>query len=322
MHLGILDQMPRPRHLSVEETVEETIHKVQMAEEWGYERYWFAEHHGTKGMTSSAPEILMATAAAKTKTIHVGSGGILLSQYSPYKVATQMLQLQSIFPGRIEAGVGRSPGGPERIRKALANGVKNETGIYPEKIKQMLHYFAGDQSVQATPRPRVSPQLYSLGLGENSAQLAAELGIGYVFGHFIQSGRGVQAHKQYREYFQPGFLVNPKAITAVFVICGATDEDAEEMAITQDIWLLRTEKGIDSRIPTLEEAKAMRLTTEDKKRIALNRKRMIIGGPAKVKEELSKWSELYECDHWLLLNNTYHFADQRQSYERIAEMFF
>lgn len=321
MHLGILDQMPRPRHLSVEETVAETLKKVQMAEEWGYERYWFAEHHGTKGMTSSAPEILMAVAASKTKTIHVGSGGILLSQYSPYKVATQLLQLQSIFPGRIEAGIGRSPGGPERIRSALANGVKNETGIYPEKVKQLLHYFAGDQSVQATPRPSVSPKLYSLGLGENSAQLAAELGIGYVFGHFIQSGRGLQAHKQYRELFQPGIFARPQAITAMFVICGATDEEAEEWAITQDLWLLRTEKGIDSRIPTLEEAKAIRLTAEDKKRIAANRKRMIIGGPAKVKEALSKWSELYECDHWLLLNNTYHFEDQRKSFERIAEMF-
>src|SRR5690625_3213350 len=122
MKLGILDQMAQLKGMTAEETAAHTIQLAKYVEKLGYERYWFAEHHATEGLASSSPEIMMAATAAGTTKLKVGSGGILLPQYSSYKVAAQLLQLQSLFPGRIEAGVGRSAGSNERIRSLLADG--------------------------------------------------------------------------------------------------------------------------------------------------------------------------------------------------------
>ncbi|MEC1154011.1 LLM class flavin-dependent oxidoreductase [Cytobacillus horneckiae] len=321
MRLSILDQIPRPKGKSVEETIAETLTTVAFAETLGYERYWFAEHHGTKGMTSSSPEILMAAAAARTTTIHVGSGGILLPQYSPYKVASQLLQLQSLFPGRIDGGVGRSPGGNERIRLALSDRRENQLGEYSEKLEELIRFLKGNKGLQATPRTKDAPTLFSLGLGENSAKLAASLGIGYVFGHFINSTRGQNAHKVYRENFTAGWMDSPQALSAVFVICGESDEHAEELAASQDLWLLRTEKGLDSRIPSNEEAKTVKLREEDKKIILRNRRRMIIGDPKTVKEQLNILADKYQSNEWLILTNVYDFEEKRRSFERLASVF-
>ncbi|SDJ24903.1 LLM class flavin-dependent oxidoreductase [Natribacillus halophilus] len=320
MHLGILEQMPAPKGMTTEDTVENTLSLAQYAEELGYERFWFAEHHATKGMTSSSPEIMMAATATRTHAIHVGSGGILLPQYSPYKVASQLLQLQALFPGRIEAGVGRSPGGGERVRSALADGKENQLGEYPDKLEALVEYVQGQssQGLRATPRTETAPAIYSLGLGENSAELAAQLGVGYVYGHFINPTRGQAAHEIYRQNAEHN---TPHAMSAIFVICGESDDHAEELATSQDLWLLRTEKGLDSRVPSVEEAKVTRKTKRDQQKIRENRARMIIGGPRKVREELESLSESYQNDEWLILTNIADVEEKRRSFSRIASLF-
>ncbi|QQK74956.1 LLM class flavin-dependent oxidoreductase [Salicibibacter cibarius] len=323
MNLGILEQMPTPKGKTAEDIVEETLSFGQYAEQLGYERFWFAEHHATKGMASSSPEIMMAALASRTTRLHVGSGGILLPQYSAYKVASQLLQLQALFPGRIEAGVGRSPGGGERVRSALADGKENQLNAYPEKLEALAGYVRGQspQGVRATPRTEAAPPVYSLGLGENSAEIAARLGIGYVYGHFIDPSRGEAAHEVYRQQFTLGSLTAPHALTAVFVICGESDAHAEKLATSQDMWLLRTEKGLDSRVPTVEEAKAAKKTERDQQKIRENRRRMIIGGPDTVREQLSYLTERYHNDKWLILTNIHDVNEKRRSFERIISLF-
>ncbi|RPF50083.1 LLM class flavin-dependent oxidoreductase [Aquisalibacillus elongatus] len=321
MELGILEQMAQPKDKSAEETVADTIEMAQLAEKLGYGRYWFAEHHATKGMASSSPEIMMAAVASKTSKIKVGSGGILLPQYSSYKLAAHLFQLQALFPGRIEAGVGRSPGGGERIRSLLADGKPSQLDDYPEKLRDLITFLSKSGKVRAAPRTEDSPELFSLGLGENSAKLAAELGIGYVYGHFINPSRGEAAHQDYRDHFKEGYLPKPIQRSAVFIICGETDEHAEELAVSQDIWLLRVEKGLDSRIPSIGEANKVMLSEKDKKKIQDNRKRMIIGGPNKVKRELDQLSNEYQCFDWLVLTNIYDFKEKQQSYRRIMELY-
>ncbi|WP_042224712.1 MsnO8 family LLM class oxidoreductase [Oceanobacillus manasiensis] len=321
MRLGVLDQMAQPKGMSAEETAVRTIKLAKYVENLGYERYWFAEHHGTKGLVSSAPEIMMAALAGQTKRIAVGSGGILLPQYSAYKVAAQLLQLQALYPGRIEAGVGRSPGGSETIRSLLADGKPNQMAEYPEKLRSLLHFIQGEGKVRAAPRTEVSPGLFSLGLGENSAEFAAELGIGYVFGHFIKPERGEASHRQYREMFNPGLLSSPIARTAIFVVCGEDDTHAEELARSQDIWLLQVEKGLDSRVPSVQEANEKRLSVRDEEKIQYNRRRMIVGGPEKVKSELLRLSKIYQCEDWLILTNLFDFKEKERSYQRIKNLF-
>lgn len=321
MKLGILDQMAQPKGMSAEEQSKQTIEMARAVEDLGYERYWFAEHHGTKGLASSSPEMMMAATAAKTNSIKVGSGGILLPQYSAYKVAAQLSQLQALFPGRIEAGVGRSPGGSETIRSLLADGKPNQLAEYPEKLTDLMGFLHGEGKVRAAPRTENAPHLYALGLSENSARLAASLGIGYVYGHFIRPNRGEESLYAYQTNFQPGYLTQPNARAAIFVICGETDEHAEELAVSQDAWLLQVEKGLDSRVPSIAEAKTKSWRKGERNRIWDNRKRMIIGGPQKVKDELLCLSERYRCDDWLILSNIYDPYEKLQSYRRIMELF-
>lgn len=321
MKLGILDQMAQPKNVNAEEMAARTIELARAVEKLGYERYWFAEHHATKGLASSAPEIMMAATAASTQTLKVGSGGILLPQYSAYKVATQLFQLQALFPGRIEAGVGNSPGGNEKIRALLADEAPKQLDKYPDKLRDLVAFLQKEGRIKAAPRTEHTPELFSLGLGENSADLAAQLGIGYVYGHFINPTRGEAAHRQYRNNFNEGLFTKPHARSAIFVICGTTDEHAEELAISQDVWLLQVEKGLDSRVPSIAEAKTMKFRESEKEQMHNNRKRMIIGGPEKVREELLRLSALYECDDWLILTNIYDFKEKLLSYERIINLF-
>ncbi|WP_336885152.1 LLM class flavin-dependent oxidoreductase [Caldalkalibacillus salinus] len=323
IQISILDQMATPTGKSAEDVARDTIAQVKYAEQLGFKRYWFAEHHGTSGLSSSSPEVMMAVSASLTETIHVGSGGILLPQYSPLKVATQLLQLESLFPGRIDGGVGRSPGGVERVRRALANDKEPQLQTYPQKLDTLTRYVQGKDvdGVYATPRTVTAPSIFSLGLGENSAQLAAHHGVGYVYGHFISPDRGKAAHWTYRASFRSMYMAEPKALTAVFVICGADDEHAETLALSQDVWLLRTEKGLNTHIPSLEEARAVPLSSRDHQKIKQNRGRMIIGGPEKVKDSLLLLAEEHQVDELMVLTNIYDEKEKQASYTRLAELF-
>lgn len=319
MRLNILDQMPIPMNQTAEEMATQTTQLVQKAEQWGYERYWFAEHHGTKGLISSSPELWMASMAAKTSTIKLGSGGILLPQYSSYKVASQLNQLAVAFPGRIDGGLGRSPGGTEKIRKALANDKENEMNQFWNKVDDIINWttFHSYKGITASPFPHSPADLFVLGLGERSANEAAERGLGFVHGYFIQPARFKEAHFSYQKAFNPHFLKAPEAITAVFVVCGETDSHAEQLAESQDLWLLQTEKGLDSRIPV---NLPQRLTEKEKERIQENRKRMIIGSLSTVKEKLDRLSEEVHSDQFLVLSNLYDFNERVRSYERLAKL--
>ncbi len=323
MRLGILDQMPQPKGRSAEETAEHTIDMACHAEDLGYESYWFAEHHATRGMVSSSPEIMMAAAAARTQSIKVGSGGILLPQYSAYKVAAQISQLESLFPGRIEAGVGRSTGGGDFVRKRLADFKANQLVDYPEKLEDLVKYLNREGKIRPAPRTTEKPDLYALGLGENSAELAAKLGIGYVFGHFIKPARGEAAFETYRAAFEPGLLRAPKSKACVFVICGEDDAHAERLAASQHVWLLNVEKGLDSRVPDVDEAlhRMDSLNEKEKGKVEQNRERMIIGGPQTVKQQLDHYSELYQCDDWLLLCNLHDWEEKKKSFERVIGLY-
>lgn len=210
MKLGVLDQVPLSKGQTVTEKMQETIKMATLAEELGYTRYWFAEHHGTKGMQSTAPEILMAAIAAKTESIRVGSGGILLPQYSPFKIAEVTKQLESIFPGRVDIGLGRSPGGTSALRRALVDGTPRRLDDFWRQVDDLIHYVRDtlprthpNAGVKAAPAIDTPPPLWILGIGENSAEQAAKRGLGYVFGHFIKSARGEQAMRTYREHFRP-----------------------------------------------------------------------------------------------------------------------
>ncbi|CAM4072340.1 LLM class flavin-dependent oxidoreductase [Mesobacillus thioparans] len=327
MKLSVLDQSVISSGDSAAQAFRKTVELAQITEDLGYTRFWVAEHHNTNGIAGSSPEILISHIASMTKRIRIGSGGVLLPQYSPYKVAENFKVLEALFPNRIDAGFGRSPGGSATTRLALTDGLRKSLNEFPRQISDLkgflLNELPGDHpfhGIKAYPDKTAFPELWLLGITHRGARLAAEQGTAFTYGHFITPANGKRALEQYYREFQPSpFLKKPKANVCIFVVCTESQEKAEELALSQDLWLLRVEKGMDTRIPSLEEAKNTKLTAADSNRIMENRKRMIIGTPQKVKNDLMRLSDYYGTEEFMIINNLHSFQDKVDTYTLLAE---
>ena len=327
MKLSVLDQSVIRKGGNASEALQNTLKLAEVTEELGYTRFWTAEHHNSNGMAGTSPEVLISAIASRTKRIRVGSGGILLPQYSPFKVAEDFSVLEALFPNRIDLGLGRSPGGSPETRLALTDGLRKSMNEFPRQVRD-LQDFLGESvpeghpyhGVTAYPMTETKPEMWVLGVTHRGARVAAENGTAFTFGHFIHPDNGKDSLTYYYEHFLPSpLLKNPLSNVCIFIVCAPTLEKAEELALSQDFWLLSVEQGKDTRIPTIEEAKGAVLTENERKRIQENRKRMLIGTPEMVKEELLKLSETYQTDEFLILTNVYSFKDKVRSYQLLAE---
>ncbi|MDX8045851.1 LLM class flavin-dependent oxidoreductase [Gracilibacillus sp. S3-1-1] len=330
MKLSVLDQAPISRGDSPEQTLANTLELAKWTEELGFHRYWVAEHHNTNGLASSSPQIMMTRIASVTNTIRVGSGGVLLPQYSPYKIAEDFKTMAGFFPNRIDLGVGRSPGGSQLTRSALTDNQNKSLNDFPRQLNDLQGFLHNSlprehefRMVKAGPRVDKLPPLWVLGLSERGAINAAEQGVGFVFGHFINPTNGEKAMQAYRDHFQPSVTLDkPKTIACVFVVCADTEEEAERLAETQDKWLLSVGKGGDTKVPSMEEVRKKSYTSEELEMIKENRKRTIIGTPTKVKEELTHLQQLYQTDEFMIITNIYDFEAKKKSYQLIAEAMY
>ncbi|QAS50866.1 LLM class flavin-dependent oxidoreductase [Halobacillus litoralis] len=329
MKLSVLDQSPISKGQTATEALQQTISLAQSTEKSGYHRYWVAEHHSTNGLASTSPEILIGQIAAATNRIRVGSGGVLLPQYSPLKVAENFRMLEAFYPGRIDLGLGRSPGGGKKTRLALTDGQEKSLSAFSRQVKELQQFLNGSVpkgdsyfGVSARPYTPNQPDMWVLGLTARGAKHAAVNGAGFTFGHFINPDQGREAIHVYREKFKPlKEADNPRVNVCIFVICADTEEEAEELALSQDLWLLQVEKGIETRVPSIEEAKEYPYTEEEINKIHQNRRRCIIGGPTKVKNELTRLADLYGTDEFLIITNIFNFTEKLKSYERVAKLF-
>ena len=198
---------------------------ARRCDELGYHRYWVAEHHASDTLASSSPEILVTRLAAETERIRVGSGGVMLSHYSPFKVAENFRLLEVLYPGRIDLGVGRAPGSDGLTAAALAYG--NPLGIeyYPAKVKDLIAFVSGGipiteafHDLKATPKTATTPEVWMLGSSYDSAAYAARFGLPYSHAHFIAPQLATEALQQYRERFVPEHLTKAYASIGVFAI--------------------------------------------------------------------------------------------------------
>ncbi|MEH7120017.1 LLM class flavin-dependent oxidoreductase [Neobacillus vireti] len=327
MKLSVLDQSVICKGESASTALQKTVQLAQKTEALGYTRFWVAEHHNTNGMAGSSPEVLISHIASNTRHIRVGSGGVLLPQYAPYKIAENFKVLEALFPNRIDVGIGRSPGGSATTRLALTDGLRKSLNDFPRQVKDLQGFLQNQipldhpfRDVQAFPDTASLPEMWILGMTHRGARLAAENGTAFTYGHFITPLNGGQAMDYYYQHFQPSpTITEPKANVCVFVVCASTQEKAEELALSQDLWLLAVEKGIDTRIPSIEEAKSTSLSIEQRKKIQENRKRMIIGTPQQVKSEIFRLSEKYRTDEFMIISNIYNFEDKIEIYRLLAE---
>ncbi|MGX8790363.1 LLM class flavin-dependent oxidoreductase [Oceanobacillus sp. M60] len=329
MKLSVLDQSPISMGETSEAALQHTLELAKWTEELGYHRYWVAEHHNTNGLSISAPEIVMTRIASVTSRIRVGSGGILLPQYSAYKVAEIGKTLATFFPDRIDLGIGNSPGGSPQTRAALTDNQNRSLAEFPRQAADLQGFLHNSlprdhdfRLVKATPRVNQVPPLWILGLSARSANYAAELGTGFIFGHFINPEKGVKALQTYRENFTPSVsMENPQSIVCIFIVCAETEEEAEEHALTQDKWLLNVSKGLGTKVTSSEAVyrDMDKLSAEDREIIQKNRERCIIGTPETVKQQLLELQEKYQTDEFMVINNTFDFEAKKKSYRLLAE---
>ncbi|RAS94020.1 hypothetical protein A6E21_16350, partial [Bacillus cereus] len=292
--------------------------------------FWVSEHHNSVSLAGSSPEILISHIAAKTERMRVGSGGVMLPHYSPYKVAENFRVLEALYPNRIDLGVGRAPGGMPIATRALQEGKMVSLDQYPEQIADVAMYLH-DQvpenhhyaNLKATPVIPTSPDMWLLGSSGESAKIAAQQGASFAFAQFINGYGGPEVMEAYQKQFQPSYLGDkPKSIVAIFVICGETTEEAEKIASSLDLSILLLEQGKRTTgTPSIETAQNYSYSAYDLFRIKENRQRMIVGDPSSVKEQIVNLSKAYNTDEFMIVTITHRFEDKLNSYRLLANAF-
>ncbi|MCC2337993.1 LLM class flavin-dependent oxidoreductase [Bacillus tropicus] len=328
--LSVLDQSPISDGSTAAKAFSHTVTLAQEVEKLGYTRFWVSEHHNSVSLAGSSPEILISHIAAKTERMRVGSGGVMLPHYSPYKVAENFRVLEALYPNRIDLGVGRAPGGMPIATRALQEGKMLSLDQYPEQIADVAMYLH-DQvpenhhytNLKATPVIPTSPDMWLLGSSGESAKIAAQQGTSFAFAQFINGYGGPEVMEAYQKQFQPSYLGDkPKSIVAIFVICGETTEEAEKIASSLDLSILLLEQGKRTTgTPSIETAQNYSYSAYDLFRIKENRQRMIVGDPSSVKEQIVNLSKAYNTDEFMIVTITHRFEDKLNSYRLLANAF-
>ena len=329
--LSVVDQSPVRQGGTAGDALRETIELARATEKLGYQRFWVAEHHNLPGFAGTAPEIMIGQIAARTNTIRVGSGGVMLSHYSALKVAETFRMLESLYPGRIDLGIGRAPGSDPRTAAALAypGGVR-DISYFPEQVDDVLAYLADEidpahpfAGVHAGPTPATMPEVWLLGSGIDSAHLAAQRGLPFSYAYFFGMGveHGPTIVESYRRYFRPSaFLSEPKVNIAVQVLCAETEEEAKRLAASRNLVRLRIVTGRRSGVPPVEEALAYPYTPQERAYLAQFTRANVDGNPQQVKAKLEAIAELYQTTDLSIVTICYDFAARVRSYELVAEV--
>ena len=329
MRLSVLDQSPIISGYTPAQAVHETIRLVKAAEQLGYHRYWLAEHHSIYALADPCPEILLARVVAETSRIRLGTGGVLLPYYSPLKVAEQFRMLEALYPGRIDLGIGRAPGGDQVTALAMGEGRYPGAEHFPEQVQYVVAYlddtlpaghpFAG---VTVMPAGRTAPEVWLLGSSDYSGALAAQLGLRFAFAHFISADGGDEVMRDYKRCYQPSQREpTPQALLCVFVICAKTAAEAERLAASIDLRRLNMDHGVNAPVPTLEEARAYPYTEADRRRIAQHRRRVVLGEPKAVRDRLLELQAEFQADELMAITITGGYDTRLRSYELLAEAF-
>jgi hypothetical protein len=301
----------------------------QFADKLGYHRYWIAEHHNLPSIASSAPDIMIGQIAAITKDIRVGSGGVMLPNHAPLMVAERFKILEGLFPGRIDLGLGRAPGTDQITSAALRRRQEAREGDdFLERFQELLlfeqngfppqHPFS---KVKAMPQDVPLPPIWLLGSSDYSAQLSAQIGVGFAFAHHFASHEADDAMLKYRQGFRPGALEKPHAILGTSVVCADTVEEASHLAKTVDLNFVRRSRGEFMPLASPEEASMQNYAPIDLARIQHNRARMSVGSPKTVRAKLDALVAATQADELIITTMVYDHDARKHSYELLAKEF-
>ena len=325
MKISVVDQSPIFSNSSADQAIKDTRELAKYCDSLGLNRFWLAEHHGSSSFAGCSPEILIPSLASETKSIRIGSGGVMLMHYSPYKVAENFRLLESLFPNRIDLGLGRAPGSDAYQAGALAYGSKT-TGpeFFPTKMNDLQSFLEGSvsstesfESVNVTPGLGELPEVWLLVSSRQGAEYAAHFGLPMALAYFIDPSC-IDLADVYRDNFQPSiFADKPKISVGVFSICADTDKEAEELSLSAAAWRLNSQKGIFGTFPTLEEAK----DSINGDLVRTNDNRTFVGTAQTIREKLQPILNKVEPEELKIITICEPFSARVRSYDLIKQSF-
>lgn len=328
--LSVVDQSPVREGGTGADALRETIALAVATEALGYRRFWVAEHHNLSGFAGTTPEVMIGQIAARTNTMRIGSGGVMLSHYSALKVAETFRILESLYPGRIDLGIGRAPGSDQRTAAALAYpGSPRDISVFPQQVDDVLAYLTDELDpshpffgVHAGPGTATVPEVWLLGSGIDSAYLAAQRGLPFSYAHFFGIGveYGPAIVETYRRQFRPSAILSePRINIAVQVLCAETEAEARRLAASRNLLRLSIVRGRPGRVQTVEDALAYPYSPEEQAYLTPFNQANVDGNPQQVREKLEALATLYRTTDLSIVTICYDFAERVRSYELVAK---
>lgn len=331
LKLAVLDQSVAVAGRHNDVSIRETLAFARLSESLGYHRFWLAEHHNHDSIAGSSPEVLLAAVAATTTRIRIGSAGIMLPNYSTYKVAEQFRVLEALAPGRVDLGVGRAPGTDRRTSFALNPNVDQDSEHFPAHVRDLRAWTRGEplqkghvfEGLRAFPQGPTAPELWVLGSSDYGAQVAAHFGMPYCFAHFITDGQGVDhAMALYHAHYQPSDLrPKPYASVCVWALAAETEAEALRLFSTRERWRMARDRGELLPMMPPEEAQAHPYSEAERGKILQMRMNALIGTASQVGDRLRALAERVGAQEIAVLTWTHDPDARRRSYELLAEEF-
>jgi luciferase family oxidoreductase group 1 len=322
---SILDLSPIGEGADAARAFRNSLDLARHAEEWGFHRYWLAEHHNLPGIASAATSVVICYVAGGTKRIRIGAGGIMLPNHAPLVIAEQFGTLESLFPGRIDLGLGRAPGSDQLTAHALRRNLGSSGDTFPRDVLELKSYFrpaTPDQALRAVPGAGLNVPLYLLGSSDFSARLAAELGLPFAFASHFAPDYLLPALALYRQNFKPSTdLEKPHAMIGVGVFAANTDATAQRLFTSAQMQFLNLIRGHPSELPPPVDTMEGRWTRAEQLAVAQRTRCSAVGSPETVRRRIDELLEETKADEIIATAQIYDHAARRRSFEIAANIF-
>ena len=321
--LSVLDLSPILEGSDAAQSFRNTLDLAQHAEAWGYQRYWLAEHHGMPGIASAATAVLIGHVAGGTRSIRVGAGGIMLPNHSPLVIAEQFGTLESLYPGRIDLGLGRAPGSDQATARALRRNLSSDSDEFPQDVIELMDFMsdAPQQQVRAVPGTGSKVPVWILGSSLFGAQLAAHLGLPYAFASHFAPAQMMQAIEIYRTHFRPSeTLAKPYLMLGFNVFAADTDEEGWYRASSSQQAFINLRSGRPKKLPPPIEGFYQNAGAQEKALLDSVLSCAAIGSPDSVRKGLQDFIERTQADELMITAQIYEHAARLRSYEIAANL--
>lgn len=321
---SVLDLSPITEGNDAAQSFKNSLNLAQHAESLGYNRYWLAEHHGMPGIASAATSVLVGHVAAGTSTIRVGAGGIMLPNHSPLVIAEQFGTLESLFPGRIDLGLGRAPGSDQITAHALRRNLSSDSDAFPQDVMELIDYFSEEPQghVHAVPGTGLKVPIWILGSSLFGAQLAAALGLPYAFASHFAPAQMLLAIEIYRNTFRPStHLAKPHVMLGFNVFAADTDEEAHLIASSMQQAFINLRSGRPTKLPPPIDGFMNHIGGAERAMLNQVLSCSAIGSEQKILDEIKAFIAKTEADELMITSQIFDHATRVKSYEITARIY-